>query len=89
MDSKNLYHVLSSKRNTIEKSVTQDVNSISYYFETSIDVIGWMSGSLNIAEVSTKQGSEFTYVLILTLAAGMLQVNMASSGLNKRDKSYG
>ena len=40
VDSKDLYHSLSSRRNPVEQSVRQDMNSMRFYFETVIDVFG-------------------------------------------------
>lgn len=89
VDSKDLYHALSSKRNTVDKSVRPDVNSMRFYFETAIDVFAWIPGSLNLADVGTKLDSPLTETLVLTLATGILQVDLSHCELSHRDKSYG
>ena len=90
-DSKDLYHELSSKRNTVNKlkSVRPDVNSMRLYFETVIDIFVWIEGSLNIADVGTKQGSSLTDSLVLTLATGNLQTDLSNCELSRRENSYG
>lgn len=49
--SNNMYHSLSPKRNTVEKSVPQDVNSISLFFESVIDVFAWVVSRYNPTDV--------------------------------------
>lgn len=54
VDYRDLYHALSSKRNTNVKAVRPDFNSMQFYFETVIDVLAWLPGSLNPADVGRK-----------------------------------
>lgn len=72
VDSKDPYHALSSKRNTIGKSVRPDVNSIHFHFETEIDFFVWIRGSLNLADIGTKRDSDLTETLVQNLATGIL-----------------
>lgn len=89
VDSKDLFHALSSKRNTTDKSVRADVNSMRFYFETSIDIFAWIPGALNPADVGTKLDSPLTEALILTLVTGIFQIDLTSCEISYRDKSYG
>lgn len=45
VDSKDLSHALSSKRNTVDKTARTDVNLMWLYFETSIDVFACIPAS--------------------------------------------
>lgn len=88
-DSKDLYHTLSSKQNTTDKSVRPDGNSMRFYFETVIDVSACIPGSLNPADAGTKLDSALTDALVLNHATDNPQIDLTASELSHRDKSYG
>ena len=89
VDSKDLYHSLSSRRNPDEQSVRQDMNSMRFYFETVIDVFGQIAGRANPADVGTKLDSPLTESLVLNMATGILQTDLSGCELSRRDRSYG
>lgn len=52
--SKDLYNALSSKRSSVHKAMRSDINYILFIFDPNIDVIAWIRGRLNMADVATK-----------------------------------
>lgn len=54
VDSKELYHGHSLKKNMIDTSVLPDVNAMRLYFVTTVDVFSWITRSLNPSDVGTK-----------------------------------
>lgn len=78
VDAKDLYNCLSSQRNATDKSVRVDVNAIRFCHETSVDVFGWILGSVNPADVRTKLNSPLVDTLTLTLVTGIPQFDLQS-----------
>lgn len=76
VDSKDLHSSLSSKRNTVDKSICPDVNSMRFYFDTVIDVFARILGSITFSDVWTKLKAPLTDVLILKLANCVLQFDL-------------
>ena len=79
VDSKDLYHSLSSKRNAVDKSMRNEVNHIRFVFETALDIVAWICGSLNISDVGTKKNSKLTELFQSILHTGKLQLDLSDS----------
>lgn len=55
VDSKDRYTSLSTRQNSVDKSIRSDVNSIQFEFETYIvNEIIWIGGRHNLTDSSTK-----------------------------------
>lgn len=57
VDSKTIHYAVSSKRDTADKSVRQDVNSMTFYFEPVINIFVWIACRQNFADVGTKRNT--------------------------------
>lgn len=61
VDSKDLYTSLSTRRNSIDRSIRADVNYIRFQYKIgNIDEICWLPGSINLADPGTLQNT-FVY----------------------------
>ena len=91
MDSRDLFTSLSTQRNSIDRSIRSDVACIRYEFQVgSVDLITWVPGKLNLADVLTKPDSPLTDVLQLTLYTGRIQLDFQSVIETKSaEKNYG
>ena len=77
VDTKDLYTSLSTKKNSIDKSIRADVNVIRYEFETqNVNKIFWIPGSTNISDPGTKPKSSLSELLKITMATGILQIDL-------------
>ena len=62
LDSRELFSPLSTKRNSIDKSICADVNCIRYEYETrNVDEVIWIPGNVNLTDPGTKTGSPLNY----------------------------
>lgn len=77
VDSKDLYTSLSTQRQSIDKSVRNDVNCIRFTYETVLDVFAWIRGNVNIADVGTKKNSALTDALSVILATGKFDIDIS------------
>lgn len=89
VDSKDLYHTLSSERNPVDKAVRPDVNSLRFLSETFIDLFAWIQGSANAAQVETKTDSPLTKTEILTMETGLIQTYLTGFDHCSCNMSYG
>lgn len=89
VDTKDLYHSMSSQRNATDKSVRADVASIRCYYETEVDISGWIPGSANPGDTETKLNSSLVDLLAPTLAAGKMQVNFDKIATASRHHKLG
>lgn len=89
IDSKDLYSTLSTQKNSVDRSVRAAVNCIRFTYETELDVLGWISGQVNIADVGTKENSPLTDALVLMLATGRITVDLSSQETKSYDKRLG
>lgn len=78
IDSEDMYHLLYSQRNSIEKSIWADVNSIRYHYDTSIEAFGWNHGNKNPTNVVTKLNSTHAEAPASTLVTDNLQFDWSS-----------
>lgn len=91
VDSKDLFTSLSTQRNSIDRSMRNDVSCIRFKFQVgSLDKITWLPGKLNLADALTKQDSPLTEALRLTLYTGRLQLEFERNTETKTtEKNYG
>lgn len=75
VDSKDLYSALTTQRKSIDRSVRGDVSCIRFKFETESDVMGWIPGNCNPADIGTKLSSPLTDAVVLMLATGRSQID--------------
>lgn len=55
-----------------------DIDNIRFAFETRVDVIAWLRGTLITADVGTKLKSRLTDVVQLTPTADTLQLDIST-----------
>lgn len=72
VDSKDLYHSLASKQNTMDTPVRANVNPIIFHLEASIDLFGWCISSVRSTDAETKLDSALVDILCLTLTADVM-----------------
>ncbi len=90
VDSKDLYTSLSTKQNSIDKSIRPDVNCIRFEFETqNVDEIVWIPGSTNLADPGTKPNSPLTIALQLTMFTGRLCMDFEKAEAKSYNRSLG
>lgn len=90
VDSKDLYTSLSTRRNSIDRSIRADVNVIRFEFETgNIDELCWLPGQLNIADPGTKTDSPLCQSLQLLMHDGKLPLDISRHESRRHDRSLG
>ena len=89
VDAKDLYNTFSTQRNSTDKSIRGDVNCIRFIFETSLDLMGWIRGTVNRADVGTKPNSTLTETVVLILATGKFNIDLSSLETRSHNKSLG
>lgn len=89
VDSKVLYNSLSTQRGSVDKSIRGEVNSIRFIYETALDIMGWIKGSCNPADIGTKPNSPLIEAVILMLATGKITVDLSSQETRSHDRRLG
>ena len=90
LDSKDLYNSLSTQRNSVDKSVRDDVNYIRYDFECgNVSTIFWVPGKINLADPGTKPDSPLCEQLQITLNDGKISVPIKDGEFRRFDRSLG
>lgn len=90
LDTKNLYTSLSTRRNSIDRSIRADVNVIRYEFETrNVNRITWIPGNFNLADPGTKTDSPPTQTLQLMLCSSRLPIAFDKSESSSCDRFLG
>ena len=89
VDTKELYHSLSTQRNIVEKSIRGDVNFIRFTLETLLNVMGWIRGTCNPADIGIKPNSALTDAVVLMLATGKINVDLSSCETRSPQKRLG
>ena len=75
VDTKDLYNSLTTKRNSVDRSIRAYVNCIPFIFETELDVMGWIKGTFNPSDVGTKPKSSLKDAVVLMFATGTPQLD--------------
>lgn len=89
IDSRDLYTTLSTQRGSVDKSVRAAVNCIRFIYETELDVMGWIRGMVNAADIGTKENSPLTEAVVLMFATGVITLNLSSQETKPYDKRLG
>lgn len=65
IDAEDLFHSLTSQRDSVDHSSSSDVNCIRFLFKTELDKMGWIRESSNAADNGTKpqQSTDRSYVI--------------------------
>ena len=90
VDSKDLYTSLSTRRNSIDKSIRAAVNVIRFEYEVgNVDVMCWLPGSVNPADPGTKTNSPLIQVLQLLMHSGSIPHDLSRHETRSFDRSLG
>lgn len=89
VDSKDLYHSLSTQRQSVDRSVRNDVNCIRFTFETVLDVFAWIKGAVNMADVGTKRNSALTDAVNVIFATGRFDLDLSSIETRSHQRNLG
>ena len=90
VDSKDLYTSLSTRRNSIDKSIRADVNVIRFEYEVgNVDIMCWLPGSVNPADPGTKTDSPLTQALQLLMHSGTIPHDLSRHETRRFDRSLG
>lgn len=89
-DSKDLYTFLSTKRNSVDRSICADANIITYEYETgSIDSVVWIRSSTNHAKEATKKDSALTEPLRLMLHSRIIPFHFSNAKYRFTNRTFG
>lgn len=90
-DSKDLFTSLSTRRNSIDRSILSGVSCIRFEFHTgSVDKISWVPGNVCLEGPLTKNDSQITDLLHLSLFTGRFFVDIEKvSESNSSEKNFG
>ena len=90
VDSKDLFHSLSTCRVPEDKSIRADVSLLRYYFETgSLKKCVWIPGKLNPADALTKLESHLCHQLQLMMYTGTLPMDLTNTEARDCDQFLG
>lgn len=71
MTLKTFTAIYQAQRNSVDKSICGDVNSIRFMFETKLDVMRWVHVCDNISDIGTKPNSVPTETGIIVIVTGI------------------
>lgn len=80
---------MSSQRHPTDTFVRGDVNAIRFFYETTVDMFGWIKGFCNPADVGTKLNSPLVDTYALTAATEILQFDIQSMDSAPKNRSLG
>ena len=84
VDSKDLFTSLSTQKNSIDSSITGDVECIRFELQTgTVEKISWIPGKVNLADPLTNKYSVLTAPLLLTLFTGRLSLDLFTVAATK------
>lgn len=90
LDTKDLYTSLSTKRNSIDKSIRADVNVIRFEFECcNFNRIIWIPDSVNLADPGTKANSPMIDALQLMQFTGSIPLDFIGHESTSSNRSLG
>lgn len=89
VDTKYLLKKLTSKRNSVDRSICGDVNVMRVVFETEHNLMCWNRGSCNTADKGIKINSPLIDAVALMFATGKLQFDPLSRAVKSSDQSLG
>lgn len=88
--SRDLFTSLSTKRNSIDKSIRANINSIRYEYENgNADEVIWIPGRVNLTDPGTKTDSLLPQALQLTMSSGKLALDLSESEARSADRPLG
>lgn len=90
LDSRDLFTSLSTKRNSIDRSIRADVNILRHDYELDmLRELVWIPGKINLSDPGTKPNSPLCDALRITLQDGRLSLNYEIAEHSKRGRSLG
>lgn len=90
VDSKDLYTSLSTRRNSVDKSIRADVNLIRFEYEMrTVDEFCWVPGAVNLADPGTKTDSPLCQSLQLLMHSGKIPIDLSRHEARRNDRSLG
>ena len=61
----------------------------AFYYETAVDLFGWIRGSCSPVDVGTELNSPLVETYALTAATGVIHVDLASMEVAQRNRPFG
>lgn len=90
VDSKDLYTSLSTRRNSIDRSIRADVNIIRFEYDMGhVDQICWLPGAVNLADPGTKTDIPLSQSLQLMMHTGKIPIDLSRQENRRNDRSLG
>lgn len=90
VDSKGLYTSLSSRRNSIDKSILADVNFIRFDYEAgNVDTLCWLPVCVNLAGPGTKKNIPLCKALQLLMHTGQVPLDLSRQKSHRYDRPLG
>lgn len=90
LDSRDLFTSLSTKRNSVDKSIRAEVNVIRFEYETgNADEIVWIPSRVNLIDPGTNTDSPLVQSLQLTIATDKLSTDLSASERRSADRPLG
>lgn len=91
VNAKDLFTSLSTRKNSIDRSICRDGASIRFEFQVgNIDNISWIPGKINLVHALTKKDSPLTDSVQLSLFSGRLNTAFENTAETKSmQKKYG
>lgn len=65
------------------------MNCIYFVFETELDVISWICGACNPADIEKRPNSTLTDAVVLMMATGKSHIDLSSFKFKSRHKRLG